>query len=227
VSPASLVAGLVSLTVALTPVLGSAAPARALVAEGPSPAQSAEAASEAPSEAAVRAALEDGDLTTARELAVARSEAEASADNYILEAEVELALGDYEGADAALRGAIDALPEDADERVELAERRAEIEALARGTRADEPASTHRERLDRERAERLAVPEPPPSVEPIDAPAKTVPIIKKWYFWVTLTAIVATAGGIVGVAIASAVDDRRSRAASRTEAPTAGGLTIRF
>lgn len=227
----SLCAGLVSLTLALAlPATGVAAPAQGPTAEGPTaPETGSEAPAEVPEQAAIRSALEAGDLTTARELAVARSEGQPSADNFALEAEVMLALGDYEQAKAALDRAIAALPEDAEgDRAALTQLRDDIEARSRGTRADEPESTHREQLDRERAERLAAlaPKPTPPPEPIDEPKPREPIIKKWYFWVTLGAIVATAGAIVGVAVSSSIEERKGDAASRQGLP-AGGMTIRF
>ncbi|HLT39082.1 MAG TPA: hypothetical protein VK034_22515 [Enhygromyxa sp.] len=231
----SLCAGLVSLTLALAlPVTSFAAPAQGPAPEGPAaPASDAAATGDAGGEdlgpAAIRSALEAGDLTTARELAVARSEAEPTADSFALEAEVHLALGDYQRAKSALDRAIAALPEDAtQDRAALLEQREAIEARSRGARSDEPESTHREQLDRERAERLAAlaPKSEPIAEPIDQPKPSVPITKKWYFWVTLGAIVATAGAIVGVAVASSVEERKGDAASRQGMP-AGGMTIRF
>lgn len=231
----TLAAGLVSLTLALAvPITSLAAPVVGSIQEGPATQPDAQPdpqpdaqPDEVPDEAAIRSSLADGDLTTARELAVARSEADPSADNFALEAEVWLALGDFERAKAALNQAIAALPEDGD-REALEQLREQIEASSRGAVVDEPESTHRERFDRERADRLAALEPPtpaPS-EPTDTPAPRVPIVKKWYFWVTLGAIVGTAGAIVGVAISASVDERRTTAASREGVP-AGGLTIRF
>ncbi|MFO7562151.1 MAG: hypothetical protein R6X02_05880 [Enhygromyxa sp.] len=225
----SLAAGVVSLSLVLAlPVTAVAAPAQAPTPEGPA-APSSEAPAEVPEQAAIRSALEAGDLSSARELALARSEILPSAESFALEAEVHLALGDYERAKAALDRAIAALPEDAsDDRAALTQLREDIEARSRGTRADEPESTHREELDRERAERLAAlaPKPPPPSEPIDEPKPREPIVKKWYFWVTLGAIAATAGAIVGVAVASSLEERKGDAAARQGLP-AGGMTIRF
>jgi hypothetical protein len=222
----SLCAGLVSLTVALAlPVTVTAAPARGATSEGPVAPTSD--VPELPEPAAIRSALEAGDLSTARELAVARSEAQPSADNFVLEAEVQLALGDYERAKLALDRALELLPEDAaDDRAMLTSLRDEVEARSRGARPDEPESTHREQLDRERSERPAVPHPTLPAEPIDEPTPREPIVKKWYFWVTLGAIVATAGAIVGVAVASSLDERKATAGS-PQGLQAGGMTIRF
>lgn len=221
----SLCAATVALSFVLAlPVTVQAAPAQGPTEEGPATTQA-----EVPEVAAIRSALEAGDLTTARELATARSAAEPTADNFALEAEVHLALGDYERAKVALDKAIAALPEDAkDDRAALVELRDEVETRSRGTKADEPESSHREQLDSDRAERLAAlaPKPTPEPEPIDQPKPRVPIVKKWYFWVTLGAIVATAGAIVGVAVSSSVEERKNTAAGRQAAP-AGGLTLRF
>ena len=224
----SMCAGLVASTLGLTSALVHAAPAQGPTAEGPAE----PAAAELPDEAEIRAALDDGDLTRASELAAARSAADPSVDNLALEAEVWLALADYERAKAALDRAIAAVPETAaDDRAALVALRDEVEAASRGTRADEPASTHREDLDQQRADRLAAlaPKPAPAPEPVDEPAPREPIVKKWYFWVTLGAIVATAGAIVGVAVASSIDERKGDAVGGTAAsqPAPGGLTIRF
>jgi hypothetical protein len=214
----------------LSPLTVRAAPPEASPAPTAEPAAPTSDAAEAPDEAAIRSALQAGDLTTARELAVARSEADPSADNLVLEAQVWVALGDYENARRAYAAARDALPEGALEERELID--AEIAALedaSRGTRADEPVSTERERIDAARAERLAAlaPKPPPP-QIVDKP-KPVPITKKWYFWVTLGAIAASAGAIVGLAVSSAVEERRDNAgtaAARQPIPV-GGMMLRF
>jgi len=213
---------LVSLTLGLAlPATSLAAPGQGPTAEGPA----AESKPAPPAEAEVRSALEAGDLTSARELAVARRKAEPSVDNLTLEAEVWVALGDYERAKAALDQAIAAGPEPDAALVQL---RDDLDLRSRGALADEPASTHRARLDRERADRLAALEPvPPPSEAIDGPPPKVPIVKKWYFWVTLGAIVATAGAIVGVAVASGLEERRDRQAVGRQPAPAGGMTIRF
>ncbi|NVB41313.1 hypothetical protein G6O69_25975 [Pseudenhygromyxa sp. WMMC2535] len=231
-----------ALAVAMSLTLAVPGPALAGGLEAPSPDESAEpsapadaAAEVTPSAAAVEGALADGDLTTARELAVALREADPSVANHRLEAEVWAALGDHEQAVAALDRAEAGLAEDAPaaEREAIASARAELEQAARGSVVDEPESTHRERLDRERSDRLAalapkVEAPPPVV---DAPAPRKPIIEKWYFWVTLGAIVATAGAIVGVAATANSrgredDDAAARLGGAGPSP-ASGLVFRF
>lgn len=185
---------------------------------------------EAPSVAEVEAALADGDLSTAKELALARSEADPSPDNLELEAAVWEALGDYEQAKRAHAAALEALPEDDEARASIEAQLAELEAASRGTRVDEPESTHRERIDGERAERLAAlaPKPPPPPEVIDEPTRE-PIIKKWYFWVTLGAIVASAGAIVGIAASTALDNDDSAAGASARRPVVpvGGAVFHF
>jgi hypothetical protein len=227
-----LCAGVVAVAIGLlSPTPVHAAPPPADAAPEGDQGDAPDAPAEVPDEAAVRAALGDGDLTTARELAVARSEADPSPENLVLEAEVWTALGDYENAKRAYAEALEALGEGEDDRRALIEGELEeLEAASRGTKAEEPESEHREHLDRERAERLAalVPKPPPPPEIVDEP-KREPIIKKWYFWVTLGAIVASAGAIVGIAVSSAVEDQNNAsadAAARRPIPL-GGVMFRF
>jgi hypothetical protein len=215
-------ASVIAVALALAPLSVRAAPAGDEAPAAP--------ASEIPDEAAVRSALNDGDLTTARELAVARSAADPSTENFVLEAQVWVALGDYQNAERAYVAARDALPENATDQREFID--TELAALAstsRGTRADEPESIERERLDTERADRLAALAPKPLPPPIVDKPKPVPITKKWYFWVTLGAIAASAGAIVGIAVASAVEDNSNNAgtaAARQPSPV-GGLMLRF
>lgn len=182
-----------------------------------------------PDEAEIHSALADGDLTTARDIAVARSAAEPTVDNLVLEAQVHAALGDYESAKRAYTSARDALPEHAvEQRKSIDEELAALEVQSRGTVTDEPESTERERLDAERAERLAAlapKAPPPQI--VDKP-KPVPITKKWYFWVTLGSIAASAGAIVGIAVSSAVEERRSENGTAARQPIpVGGVMLRF
>ena len=184
---------------------------------------------ELPDEAAIHSALKDGDLTTAREIAVARSAADPSVDNLMLEAQVWTALGDYENAKRAYTAARDTLPAEATElRESIDEEIAALEKQSRGTVADEPESSERERLDAERAARLAALAPKLPEAPIVDKPKPVPITKKWYFWVTLGAIAASAGAIVGIAVSSAVEERRDDNASAGRQPIPlGGAILRF
>lgn len=215
----------------LSPLTARAAPPEPSSDSKVEPASPTSDTAELPDEAAIRSALEAGDLTTARELAVARSQADPSADNLVLEAQVWVALGDYENAQRAYTAARDALPEDAvDERERIDGEIAALEDASRGTRTDEPVSTERERIDAARAERLAALAPkPPAPQIVDKP-KPVPITKKWYFWVTLGAITASAGAIVGLAVSSSIEERRDNAGTAAGARTpipVGGMMLRF
>jgi hypothetical protein len=234
---ARLGAGVVALALAATlPVPVHAAPSQPEQAPELADADGIPDVPDLPDPSRLRAALRDGDLTTARELAVACSEAAPTPENYQLEAEVWTALGDYAQAERALGAALDALADDASarEQIEIIEAQLdELRAASRGTKPDEPASSHREAIDRARADRLAAlaptVAPPPQV--VDAP-KPVSIAKKWYFWVTLGAIVGTAGAIAGIAISAAVDDRNATntgtasGVARQPIP-AGGIMLRF
>ena len=54
----------------------------------------------------------------------------------------------------------------------------------------------------------------------DADAEAEPVIKKWYFWVTVVAITASAGAIAGIASKAAIDERKAARAGSI-APPAG------
>jgi hypothetical protein len=184
------------------------------------------------SEASVRAALADGDPTLAREQAIALREAEPTVEHFELEADVHAHLGDYASAKRALRGALERVPEaDAATRDAIRDRLARLDEVSRGAVEDEPDSSHRERLDAERARRLAaLHPPPPKIEPVDVvPPPRVPIVKKWYFWFTLTTIVGAAVAITAVSIDANLDkgDAASRVPGNGPPAGAGGLTLRF
>jgi hypothetical protein len=169
----------------------------------------------------VESALESGDLTTAREQATAARESDPTPENWLTEAKVFDALGDYEGASESYHGYLDAIGDaEPDERAAVEGRLEEIEAASRGTVADEPESTHREAIDRERAEREAAGQlkpapPPPAPEP---PRDRV--VKKWYFWVTLAAIAGAAGAITAISIKAANQERKD-ALDRVPGPNTG------
>jgi hypothetical protein len=193
----------------------------------------ADAVTEAPaattvSEASVRAALAEGDLETARVDAMALREADPTLAHWLLEADVHVARGDHASERAALEGARASVPEqDASEREAIDLRLAALDERSRGRVVDEPASTHRERLDAERAERLAALQPAPPVvdAPVDVPPPPVPIVKKWYFWVTLGSIVGAAVAITAVAIDANVGNSSGDARLPPAGPAAGGLTL--
>ncbi len=213
-------------------LVASLALPRVSLAAAPEAAPVVAEASDEPSEASVRAALADGDLTLARERAVALREAEPTLEHFELEADVHAALGDHARTKRALRGALERVPEgDAAKREAIEDRLDEVIEQSRGAVADEPTSSERERLDDERAERLAaLHPPPPTLVPVDKPvAPPVPSVRKCYFWVTLTTIVGAAVAITAVAIDSNLDNGKSasRLPGNPASPSAGGLTLRF
>lgn len=208
-------------------------PARALVCglallvAQPATAGPGQAAVAAP--ATIEAALETGDLGTARTLAEQARVADPSASNWRREAEVCGRLGDVACARAAWQGHLKALPKGAD-RGEAEAQLAALEDMSRGTVSDEAASTHRAALDEARADKEAALRPAPALAegPKPAPPKRERIVKKWYFWVTTIAIAAAAGAITGIAIQAARDERADDLDEGTRAPVAPeGLGLRF
>ncbi len=178
---------------------------------------------EASGASAVGAALEAGDLTGALELARTQREAEPSAATWAKEAEVLEAKGHWAGAMSAWREARSRAEDDAS-RAQYESRIEALDARARGSVEGEPASTHRAAIDAERAAREAAnqPAPIPQPEPEPEPPKRERIVTKWYFWVTVAAITASAGAITGIAIKSAVDERKRSG----HAPAMGsGVTV--
>lgn len=198
---------------------------------GPAPTAPSGEGSTASSEPTLDEAIEAGDWGTARDLAVKQRVADPSAKNFGVEGRVLEAAGDYDGAAAAYRQQLDALEPQANAEREAAERSlARVGAAARGTQPGEPASSHREALD----ERWA-PKPPPRkrAKPVvkapvvadEAPRERV--VDKWYFWVTIGAIVASAGAVTGIAI-RASRTKQPDALGRMRAPTPSGpAMLRF
>ena len=192
---------------------------------GPSaPAQGSPEAG-AVTEADVRAALEAGDLTTARERAEALREAHPDDPSaHGLEAEVLEKLGDLDGARRARRAQLEHLPADAPERAEAEAALRRIDERARGRVEGEPPSR-----------RTQPSEPPaPRAEPKTRPSEDVPpprrdrIVTKWYFWVTVTAIVASAAAITGIAIKAARTGRDDALdAQAIQRAPAGIAVLRF
>lgn len=218
----SALAGALAVTLSATFTL-AAAPAHAAPPAAPAPTQPT---------TTIAGAQESGDLGSARDLAVAAREADPSAATWKAEAEAHEALADYERAIKAWKAHRKALPEDASDAHEAASARIEaLQERSRGAVADEPASTHRDELDQARAARIAALRPKPA-PPKPAPKPPPPrekIIKKWYFWVTVAAIAASAGAITGIAIKAAreeqADDLDPRAGPLPASP--GGFVVRF
>ena len=177
----------------------------------------------------VAAALERGDLTSARELAAAQREADPSAANWRTEAEVLERAGDYGGAIAAYQAHLAALPGDDEAAKGIAKADiARVKDLQRGTTGGEPESTHRQELDKAWAPKKTKPKKKPKkkvvVAPVDEPDDRV--IDKWYFWVTLGAIVASAAAVTGIAIRASRQGQPD-ALGLQRAPTTGPTMLRF
>lgn len=157
----------------------------------------------------IEQALEVGDLATAAELAREARQADPSAANWHREGEILERLGDYQGAAAAYRAEIDALPEDAEAARRAA--RADLERVreaSRGTVPDEPASQRRAELDERWAptpKAAPAPKPKPQPQPVAPPDEK--IYRKWYFWVTVIAITASVAAVTGIAIKASRDER--------------------
>lgn len=174
-------------------------------------------------------ALAEGELATARTLAVEQRRAAPTAANWGVEAEAFEASGDNAAALAAYRGQLDALPQDADaERSAVQDNIARVLAASRGTVVDEPDSTHREALDA----RWAPPSKGPAKKKTVAPAPTpseLPddrVVNKWYFWVTLGAIAASAAAVTAIAIRASRQEQPD-ALGLSRAPTRGPTMLRF
>ncbi|MGB1278137.1 MAG: hypothetical protein ACPG77_20490, partial [Nannocystaceae bacterium] len=135
----------------------TSAVASSRVVEGPQPA--AQAAPET-----VDDALERGDLTTAREQTAPSDPIDPERARE--RARVCEQAGDYACATKALTAVRDSLPENSPERPQLQATLDDIEARARGTVEDEPASTRRAQYDRERAAKLGAlaPKPPAALD---------------------------------------------------------------
>ncbi|MGH1346171.1 MAG: hypothetical protein ACRBN8_31690 [Nannocystales bacterium] len=159
------------------------------------------------------AAAEPGDLSAQADAAVAAREADPTPAAWRAEAQAKEAMGDLRGAEAAYAGERDALPEDDID----ARRKAEVDwermrEQSRGAVEDEPRSTHRAELDGQ----WVAPASPEELRPVSRPKadptldntpRSERIVTKWYFWVTVAAIAASAGAVAGIAIKAARDER--------------------
>ena len=149
-----------------------------------------------------------------------------SAESWRAEAQALEELGQLSAAAEAYTQALE-LAEDPAVREALQADRARVSSAARGTVPDEPESTHREELDARWAPPRPEPEPEVTPEPDPAPPPKERIVKKWYFWVTVAAIAASAAAVTGIAIQAARDERdddldRVGPAPR---PLPGGATV--
>ena len=184
------------------------------VAAGPADAAPVEPAS-------VPEALESGDLTGAREVALEqREKTPDDPEAWRVEAEVHERSGDFEAAINAREGQLAALPEGDDRRATVEQRIVQLQEQSRGTVADEPPSTHREELDARRTPPAPVVKPAPVLAPAPDP-RTDKVAGKWYFWVTMIAIVAAAGAITGIAIKAANNEQTDALDSQVAGGTPG------
>jgi hypothetical protein len=105
-----------------------------------------------------------------------------------------------------------------------------VRDASRGRVADEPASTHRKELDEQWAppkqEKKTKPKPKVAVEPTRDPKDR--IVRKWYFWVTIVAIVASAAAVTGIAIKASRDERKDALSlGRNQGGMQGPALFRF
>lgn len=172
-------------------------------------------------------ALEAGDLTTAKALAREARLADPSAATWQREGEVLEQAGDHREAAKAYHAAKRAAGDDATAIAAADAGLARVKASARGTIADEPKSTHRAELDPRweppAPKKATPPEPPP--EPLPEPDR---IVTKWYFWVTVGAIAASAAAVTAIAIKAARDDQPDALDGLAPAPASRGFgALRF
>ncbi len=178
-----------------------------------------------------QAAVAAGDLTTARAWAETTKAGEPTPEQWRQIAEICDRAADLACAREAWQRYRDQAADGSADR-EIAEARlAVLDREARGTVADEPASTQRVALDQARVARLAPKVvAPPVLAPVDPPPPPRQrIVKKWYFWVTVLAIAGTAVAITAVGIKASratrsddLDPRRGRVG-----PPEPGLGLRF
>lgn len=238
--PASVLAGRGLCGLVAAALLTAAAPARATpFAVGPSAPvpvaepKAASAPAPAPASAApttIDGALEAGDLTTAKALAREARLADPSAATWQREGEVLEQAGDLREAGKAYHAARRAAGDDATATAAADAGLARVKASARGTIADEPKSTHRAELD----PRWEPPAPKKATPPPELPPEPVPepdrIVTKWYFWVTVGAIAASAAAVTAIAIKAARDDQPDAldASALAPAPASRGFgALRF
>ncbi len=189
---------------------------------------------DAPSDVAgpqtVQEAAEAGDLSAAVELAREARKADPTPANWHAEAKALEDAGRYAEAAATYQSELDALPADAEaQRAEAKAARQRTDTLARGTVSGEPASTHREELDAKRQPKAGTTSPRKSRRAVEPPPPRRDgdrIVTKWYFWVTVGAIVASAAAVTGIAIKAARDDEPD-ALGLQPRPSMGPTLLRF
>ena len=183
-----------------------------------------QAGAPSPATSEVDQRLEAGDLSGALELARAQRETEPTAENWLREAKVLDAMADLEGAVVAYEKYLALTDSEATGAVQ--ERVAALKDQSRGAQEHEPTSKHRDELDAARAARLAPSSAPPTTATNNAPKDR--IVTKWYFWVSVAAIVAEAAAVTGIAIKAATTERAD-ALGRSRKPVSvpGPALFRF
>lgn len=202
-------------------------PAQASPWAPPSAVSILEASSAPAAPATVDAALAAGDLETAKTLAAEARRAEPTAAHWQREGEVLEQAGEYGPAAKAYQGALAAAGDDAAAATAAKDGLTRVRAAARGTVADEPASTHREQLDEHWEPPRPAPEAEPTPEPLPPEAPPERIVTKWYFWLTVGAIVASAAAVTTIAIRASRDDQPDALDSFTRGPSRGLGVLRF
>jgi hypothetical protein len=208
---------------ASVPTMAVAAPTEtAEAAETPAP-------KEATGPTTVAAAAEAGDVSAEVDLAREARTADPSAANWRAEAEALDRAGRHAEAAATYQSLLDVLPAEAEaERAEAKARRLRAQERARGVVEGEPKSTHRGELDAKHKAASTSPRPTPpkrrTVEPPPPRGDDERIVTKWYFWVTVGAIVASAAAVTAIAIKAARDDEPD-ALGLVSAPRPMGPTL--
>lgn len=149
------------------------------------------------------------DLTSMREQAAATLAADPSPANHRRAAQLAERAGDYAAATASYEAELAGLgSDDASARATATADLERVREQARGTVADEDASSHRAALDRAWAPaKPTESKPPPRVAPAPKITTDDRIVRKWYFWVTLGAIAASAAAVTVIAIKASRDDK--------------------
>lgn len=177
----------------------------------------------APPTTAAEAPNDDMDLAAQRADADARAAAEPSAQNHRRAAQLAEQAGAFTAAVASYEKEIAARPADDKEgRATAASDLARVRDRARGLVPDEGASTHRGALDAKWSPKPA--EPPPAhkaAPPLPDRPTDDRIVRKWYFWVTLGAIAASAAAVTAIAVKASRDDKPDVLDRTARWPTGG------
>jgi len=205
------------------PTAPTAAPEAAPPTDASPPAPAAPTAPEAAQET-------EGDLRATIDAARAEREAQPSATRWHQEGEALERAGRYAEAEVAYAEALDALPAKAKaERTAYANDLERVRLQARGTVASEPTSTHRAALDARWAAEPAAAPPPAAAPEAPPPGPHDRLVNKWYFWVTLGAIAASAVAVTVISVQASRETRTdalSSAGPESGAAT-GGALFRF